>query len=332
MKNLVLIFLFFGAFLVISTPLLLATPPVMAARIEGQIFDESRRPLADVYVELQNDVYSTLLTKKTDGTGRFTFIGLSVGRFRVRAFPVGKNLLEEVQDVEIIAGLTGTTNDIIFLEFTLRPDKRFVNPIVEKAPEAVFVQDIPVEAKKAYTFGVSSLDKKDTSGLADLEKAIAMFPTYFDALSRLGKEYLIRANYEKAYPYLVRAIDVNPRSYSSFYGLGYAFYRLNQIAAALKAAQACTILNPESDQAHLLYGTLLRLGNNLVEAEKELLKAKTLGKRPNAETHWQLALLYNHLNRNKEAVAELEIYLKLAPDTPDKKKVEGLIAKLKGSK
>ncbi|MGI9036769.1 MAG: tetratricopeptide repeat protein, partial [Pyrinomonadaceae bacterium] len=83
---------------------------------------------------------------------------------------------------------------------------------------------------------------------------------------------------------------------------------------------------------HLLYGTLLRLNGDYQEAEKVLLKAKSLAKKPNPEISWQLALLYNKLKRNKEAANELETYLKIYPDSPDKKKVEDLIAKLKASK
>ncbi len=316
-----------------AVPVVPAKSNLFAARIEGQVFDEAHTPLADVYVELLNETNSVMANKKTDGSGRFTFTGIaSVGRFQVRALPIGKDLLGETKEVEIVAGLSGGSNDVIFVEFVLRLDKRFAKPVSEKPPEAIFAQDIPPDAKKSYSMGVSILDKNDPSGVTDLEKAIAMFPTYFDALSRLGKEYLIRSDFENAYPYLIRAIDVNPRSYSSFYGLGYSFYKLNKIAAGLTAAEACTILSPEAAAGHLLYGTLLRLDSKLPEAEKELIKAKTLNKRPNPEIHWQLSLLFNRMKRNKETIAELETFLKLSPDAPDKKKIEDMIVKLKAVK
>jgi len=83
--------------------------------------------------------------------------------------------------------------------------------------------------------------------------------------------------------------------------------------------------------AQLIHGTLLRITENYTDAEKALLKADTLAKKKNSEIHWQLALLYNRLNRNQDAINELETFLKLEPEAPDKKKIQDLIAKLKGS-
>jgi len=56
-----------------------------------------------------------------------------------------------------------------------------------------------------------------------------------------------------------------------------------------------------------------------------------LAKKMNGETHWQLALLYNRLNRTQDTINELETFLRLVPDSPDKNKIRDLIAKLKTS-
>jgi tetratricopeptide (TPR) repeat protein len=158
-----------------------------------------------------------------------------------------------------------------------------------------------------------------------------MFPDYFDALNWLGKEYVSRRDYEKGYPYLLRAIDVNQRDASTYYSLSYSFYQLKKYPAALEAARATTVLAPASVDAQLLYGTILRINGNYTEAETALLKANSLAKQVNAEVHWQLSLLYNRLNRNQDTINELETFLKLVPDSPDKNKIRDTIAKLKTS-
>jgi len=252
------------------------------------------------------------------------------GRFNVKVLPLGTNLAEQTQEVQI-TNLTRTRSDTAYVDFYLRYDKRGRERSVETSREVVFAQEIPPAAKKMYEEGVIDLPKNQEKGLAKLEEAIKIFPNYFDALNRLGKEYISRKDYEKGYPYLLRAIDINQRSFSSYYSLGYAFYQLKQYPAALEAAKATTILAPESIDAQLLLGTLLRITENYTEGEKALLKADTLAKKMNAEVHWQLALLYNRLNRNQDAVNELETFLKLEPDSPDRKKIQDLIAKLKGS-
>ena len=302
-------------------------------RIEGQIFDEHRNPVGDVFVELLNDVNSMISTRKASSSGLFSFAGLSTGVFTVRVLPLGKGYLEQSQSIQFIASRSGASNDTKFIEFYLRPDRRSTNILFENGAEAIFVQEIPSDAKKLYQSGIDSLNKNLDKGLADLEKAIASFPMYFDALSRLGKEYVVRKDFEKAYPLLLRAIDIDSRSYSAYYALAFSFHQMNQIPAALKAAQACTILRADATEGHILYGTLLRINGKSEESEVALKKALSVTKKPNFEIYWQLALLYNRLNRNKDAADQLELFLKYAPsEAADKKAIKAQIIKLRGQK
>ncbi len=305
--------------------------PVKAInRIEGQVYDQNRSPVSDVFVELLNEVDSLVARTRTNTSGRFSFLGVSAGHFTIKVLPLGKNLLEQSQDIEINNQLA--RSDTVFVDFYLRPDKRASDVVEETFPEAIFIQDVPQEARKLYKEGISDLEKNQDKGLSEIEEAIKIFPDYFDAFSRLGREYVTRKNYNKAYPYLLKAIDLNPRSYSSYYSLSYAFYQLKEIPAALEAAKACIFLKADSVNTQLLYGTLLRINENYQDSEKTLLKAKSLAKKPNAEIHWQLSLLFNKLKRNSEAADELETYLKILPNSPDKKKIQDLISKLRTAK
>ena len=299
--------------------------PIMAYnKIEGRVYDPSRNPVSNVDVELSNDVGSFVGHTKTDSGGRFTFAGISSGRFSVRVIAFQYNFAEQTQEVEIV-NLNRTSSDTVYVDFYLRYNKR-ENAVASTSPDAIFVQEIPKNAKELYESGVKKMSKEPEKALAQIDEAIKIFPAYFDALSFLGKEYINRKNYEKGYPYLLQAIDINPRSSSSYYSLGYAFLQLNQIPAAVEAAKATVTINASCVDCQLLYGTILRTNRNYTEAEKALLKAKSLTKKPNAEVYWQLALLYNKLKRNQEAADELETYLKLQPNSPDREKIEDLIA------
>lgn len=299
-------------------------------RIEGQVFSPDRLPVQNAYVELIDEVNSVVAQTKTNSSGRFTFTGMSGGRYVIKVLPFGTEFKEQSQEVYVISPTRGSS-DIVYTDFYLIYDKRSGTLLAGTSPEAVFVQEIPPVAKKLYDDGASTLKKNQSEGFVKIEQAIKIFPNYFDALNLLGEKYISLNNYEKAYPYLIRAIEINPRSSINFYRLGFAFYQLKQYPAALEAARGATILVPNSIDAQLLYGTTLRVNEKYEDAEKVLLKANSLANGKNSEVHWQLALIYNRLNRNLEAISELETFLKVAPKSPDKNKILDLIAKLKAS-
>lgn len=303
--------------------------PNLLNRIEGQVYDPNHRPVQNLYVELLNEVDSVIQRTKTDVSGRFSFVGVPPGRLLVRVVTFGTNFVEQTQEVTVVQ--TRNNNDVNYVDINLRYETRRRGPETDLPPGVIFAQEIPPAARASYLKGVADFEKDPEKALLEIEEAIKIFPNYFEALNWLGKEYVSRRNYEKAYPYLLRAIDVNQHNAPTYYSLGYAFYQLKQYPAAVEAARATTLLAPASVDAQLLYGTVLRITGKYPEAETALVKANSLATETNAEVHWQLSLLYNRLHRNQDTIKELEAYLKLVPDSPDKNKIEDMIAKLKGS-
>lgn len=300
--------------------------------ITGQVWDPFNKPVPDIYVELLTELNSTLARQRTSQAGMFTFSGISSGLFRVKVVSLGTDYLEQVQDVQIMNLMQGSS-DQQYVDFHLRFDSRRVRLGSGGIAEEVYLQDgIPQEAEKRYKKGLSLKDDgKSDQAIVEFKRAIEIFPNYYNALVRLGNELVERKEYEKSLEHLIRAIDINQRSFSGYYSLAYACYQLNEIKQGIEAARAATIIKPASANAHILYGTLLRIFGNYDLAEKALQKAKTLVQNKTAQINWQLALLYNRINRNKDAIVELETYLKNQPDAPNKKEVMELIAKLKVS-
>jgi tetratricopeptide (TPR) repeat protein len=301
--------------------------------ISGQVWDPYNRPVSDVYVELMNEISVPIARYRTSGSGRFEFSNLSPGSFQVKVLTTGTDYLEQVQEARLVNIFRGSS-DQVYLDFHLKFDPRKITLGSGGLPEEVFVQEVPENARNQYRKGIELLLNKQEKGLLEIEKAIQAFPSYFDALSRLGREYVERKEYEKSLPLLVKAIDVNQRSYNSFYALAYACHKLNHKKEAVEAARAGTILKPGSINAQLLYGIVLRANANYLEAEKAFLKAKSLSdKKTIAAIHWQLALLYHYnLGRNKDAADELEAYLKFQPKNQNEqqiKLVRDMIAKLR---
>ena len=69
--------------------------------ISGLVYGESRTPLADTYVQLLDELGSTITQTRTNGSGRYAFYGLSNGRFKIKVFPVGTDYMEQIQEVQL---------------------------------------------------------------------------------------------------------------------------------------------------------------------------------------------------------------------------------------
>lgn len=305
--------------------------------INGRIYDaQTRQMVGELFVELQDSLGISITRGRTDSTGRFFFGGLRAGTYNIKVLTFGTNYEETTQMVNLTSipiGRGRYSSDIAYVDILLKIDPRRANTGSGGAATVVFAQEIPEEARKSYKRGVEQLQDKKDEGLESLKQAVEIFPTYFDALDRLGAEYVLRKQYEEAAKYLVRAIDVNRRSFSSYYALGIASYNLKNLPAAIEALNAAATINPQSVNAQIFLGMVMRIDGNFEKAEKALLQAKKLAENaPVAEVHWQLALLYEKTGRYKKAADELERYLKLSPKAPNAEQVKRLIADLRARK
>ncbi len=300
-------------------------------RIEGRVTDETNNGVYNAYVELYDNLGALINRQRSTGQGRFTFRGMGPGRYVVVVKPFGTNLEEDSKDIEI--NNQSSRSDTVIVDFRLRLDKRFAQSVTGIVG-TVFAQDVPPDAMRLYKTGVDEFQSKPDQAKANLEAAIKIFPTYFDALAALGKAHIIQGKYADGYPFLLRAIDVNPKCSDCYYSLSLAFYKLDETVAAVKGINAAALLEPRNAAVRLLQGMIYRQNNDFAGAEKALLLAKSLFPAPNPEVHWQLSLVYNKLKRNLDAANELEEYLKIKPDMKpsEKENVRQLIAKLRNSK
>src|ERR1035437_8069043 len=313
---------------------------IFDSSISGTVYDPDHRPVPNLWVELLNEMGMGNRRVRTESNGRFEFHGIGEGRYEIKVYTTGTPFEAQSQDVQMASmvkvmdakGNLVSSGENVYQDITLRYKKGAAgNTDVPQMTEAVFVQDVPEEAKRLYKIGVKDLGSKDEQkGQQELDEAIKIFPDYYDALNALGCNYVDSKEYQKSFPYLIHAIDVNQRSFSSFYSLGYAAYKTNRLPEASEAARGAAILQPNSVNAQLWYGTLLRIIGNYDKSLEALSKAEKLSKAaPLADVHWQLFLLYSKLNKNKEAADQLETYLKIDPNTPNRKQVEDLIQKLR---
>jgi hypothetical protein len=305
--------------------------------INGTVFNDSHRPVADAYVELLDDYNSTLGRSKTDGSGHFTFNGLIDGRYKVKVVPYGTDYLEQTQDVVLasVSAIAGSGSARENVDFYLKVNERTSFGPFAVGPHVVFVQDVPPAAKKLYEDGVAFLKlKKEKEGFESLKKSLEVFPDYYLALDRLGAEYAIRGTADRSYLeagliLLTKAVEVNPRGFPSLFGLGWTQYQLGLNAEAVETLTRAAAADGKAADAYLWLGKALRRAAMLDRAEAAFKRANDLTNGKKAEIHWQMAGLYGDQKRYKEAADELELFLKVESKAADAEKIKALIKQLR---
>jgi TolA-binding protein len=318
------------------------SPPQGRNAIGGHVFDSSRRPVAHLRVELLDEVDSTIATSLTDSSGRYIFNGLSQGTFQVRVLTHGTNFVGQTARVTITnfsrsspsgnARISGAQVEQVDFNLKTRDE---VNSSLKPTTTAVtFYQDVPDDARAAYRMAVESLDKKKDveRGMAELKRAVELFPTYYLALERLGGEYVKLQQYEQAARMLNRAIEVNPKGHPSLFALGVARYYLKQIPEAIELLRSSISLAPDSPNAafsHMFLGMALLKDGKPVEAEAHFKQAHQIGDKQVPDVHMHLAQMYSNSKRYKEAADELELFLKETPDARDAESIKNIIKQLR---
>jgi len=291
----------------------LAQSAEAVSTITGTVYDKQRNALIDIDVELLNDYYQSIQRTRTDASGRYHFSGLSDGRYTIRVYAFRFDLQDQEQPLEIntqnIRGGEGT--GFFQQDFYLLPKK---GGLAETEIGVVFAQDVPTNAKAAYEGAVKDLSsKRIEDGIIGLNEALKLFPDYYLALHRMGKELFIAKRYQESIPFFLKAAEVNSKSATTFYYLGYALHNLGKDynKAALTALSNAYVLAPSSMQVLYVLGKVERSEGKYLEAEKHLLQAKKLSKVAIPEIHKELAQLYaDNLKKYKEAADELEAYMK----------------------
>jgi len=295
--------------------------------ISGFVFGPDRRPVSQVFVELVNDYGMVVRRVRTDGSGRYFFSGLGHGRYRVKALPFGTGMEEGSAEVEIAGvGISGRQlSDNVQQDIYLRLRKNADSIPFQNA--VVYAQDVPKRAEDLYKSAINDMDRgRVDPAVTQLEQAIAIFPDYFMALQRLGVIRIAQNKLEEAAKLFQRALDVNARSFDSTYGLAYSLYGLQRSEEALPLSEKAVSLKPDSVEANLLLGIIRRHAKDYTNAEAAFKKAERSADGTSADVHWNLALLYAHnMERYADAAKELEKYLEIARDIPNKDEVKKVI-------
>jgi tetratricopeptide (TPR) repeat protein len=150
------------------------------------------------------------------------------------------------------------------------------------------------------------------SAIAELHELYREQPEWQQGHSCMASAYMAQKNYTAAVTELQLALLQNPTGAAEHRRLGQALLLDNKPDEALREFRLAVSLNPDSDVAHHFLGTALFQQGQLHSAEKEFREALRLN--ASADNHYSLAACLMSMDRYEEALSELDVASRLAPD------------------
>lgn len=301
--------------------------------IQGRVYLPNGRTLdSSIQVELQSNNFSTI-SVYTDVNGGFAFRALAPGNYSVVVNAPSENFETVREYVTIDTEVQGTVR-------ILPPPKTITLPIYLQLKRTVALRNevinarwsaIPKAAMERFRRGVLLVQEgKDAEAEVEFRKAVELSPNFSPAHTELGKLALKKGNLEAAIQSSQRAIKYDDSDFDAHLNLGIAYLNLRKYDQAEPELVAAAYINRTAVTPHYYLGLVFVMKNDLNVAQKAFETAKELnGGKSLPNIHKYLGRIYLRKDMEKEAIRELETYLKLAPKAQDAEKVRKDISDIK---
>jgi len=272
--------------------------------ITGQVnLASTNGPATNVEVRLERFSGGVVDQMSTDGRGRFRFSNLQRGYYKVIINAQGYSPAQQEADLTVVSRS--------YLVFSLALDKT-QSSLPMGAGEIIDAR-VPAEARQQFEQGRQALAHRNFSdAIASLEKAIATYPSFFEANFLLAKAYVGTRDWAKAEAPLERALELKPENPSVLVSLGEVYWREKRFTDAEQTLLEGVKLDDRSWQGHFALARLYWDMNDVMKAGRQVGLTLQL-KSDFAEAHLLAGNVLLKLNQQQRALASYEEYLRLAP-------------------
>jgi tetratricopeptide (TPR) repeat protein len=280
-------------------------PNNQVSEVSGQItIAETKDAARNIPVRLERFSGGIIDQITSDSRGRFRFGNLARGYYRVIVNVAGYHPVQQDADLTLLSRT--------YLVFELIPDKKSALSGVGSIADVIDAR-VPVEAREQYEQGRAALAKKDySSGTAHLEKAVALYPNFYEAYLLLATAFIDTRNWDKAEDSLNHALELRANSAPATVSLGEVYWRQKRSKEAEETLLAGLKLDEKSWHAHFTLARLYWEMNEVMKAAPHV--GMTLQLRPDfAEAHLLAGNVLLKVNQPQRALTEYEEYLRLAP-------------------
>jgi len=301
--------------------------------IRGKVYSPSGQTIdTQVEIELQSISNFSTLKVTTDRDGSFGFRNLAPGNYQVIVH-AGDQFEDAHEYVTLDTEAQGNV--------PIRPTPKVVTvPIYLQLKRGVVLRNevinakwsaIPKETLEHFKHGIElGQENKNAEAEVELRKAIELSPNFAPAHTELGKLLLTTGKLDAAVEACRNAIKFDDSDFDAHLNLGIAYLNLKKYSEAEPELVTAAYLNRSSIRPHYYLGMLFVMKDDLDVAQKAFEKAIELkGGTTIPAIHKYLGRIYMKKDMEKEALRELETYLKLAPKAQDVERVKKDISDIK---
>ena len=263
----------------------------------------------------------------SDDMGRYEIRDLPRLRYQITAInPSDSNQFTDPVEADLTSRYSG---DRILVHIYLR-NRAVVGSDKDKASAPGIsvgeaAQRVPKAAQKAYDQAMKlRSEKKLAQAIESLDRALDLFPSYFQAFAERGHIRIALGQCGQATTDFAGALALNQGYEPALRGSGICKLEQGKVAEAIADLEAAASLNPTVYSTYLFLGVANIAFDRREAARAALQKALALDSVGAARAHVHLANLYLKEGRLKEAASEIENYLAAVPNAPDADKLRAV--------
>ena len=272
-----------------------------ALEVVGQVrLVETGLPANRISVRLERFGGGLIDQMDTDSGGRFRFANLPRGYYKVIVNAPGFRPVQQDADLQVVFRA--------YLVFELTSEKSGAMTLID-----VIDARAPAEAREELVRGREALGKKSYSeAIEHLQKAIASYPSFYEAHLLLGTAFVDEREWQKAEGAFQSALELKTSSAAAMLSLGEVYWRQKRYDEAEQSLLAGLKLDDKSWHGYFTLARLYWDRENIAKAAPAI--GHTLQLKPDfAEAHLLAGNVLLKVNQPERALAEYQEYLRLEP-------------------